>query len=132
MMLKRITGIVLIFVFLLQCSIKTFIAIAFYMKQDYIAKNLCENRNKANAHCNGMCYLRKQLNKEEKRQTSLPYLEKEKNVLFKNNTVFFFKAALITMMVERCATSFAEIRKGFSNKIFHPPPSFAQIKQLNS
>lgn len=31
--------------------------------QDYIASELCENKEKPQLHCNGKCYLKKQLNK---------------------------------------------------------------------
>lgn len=33
------------------------------LNKDYIAKNLCENRNKPEMKCCGKCYLRKQLKK---------------------------------------------------------------------
>ena len=47
-------------------------AVAYYrVNQDYIAKNLCENRDKPMLNCNGQCYLAKQLKAvEEKEQKS--------------------------------------------------------------
>ena len=47
-------------------------AVAYYrVNQDYIAKNLCENRDKPMMNCNGQCYLAKQLKAaEEKEQKS--------------------------------------------------------------
>jgi hypothetical protein len=33
------------------------------LRKDYIAKNLCQNRNRPSMHCNGKCYLSKQLAK---------------------------------------------------------------------
>lgn len=47
-------------------------AVAYYrVNQDYIAKNLCENRDKPMLDCNGQCYLAKQLKAaEEKEQKS--------------------------------------------------------------
>jgi hypothetical protein len=46
--------------------------VAYYrVNQDYIAKNLCENRDKPKMNCNGQCYLVKQLiAAEEKEQKS--------------------------------------------------------------
>lgn len=40
----------------------------YYMNQDYIAKNLCENIDKPVLKCNGKCYLAKELAKVAKEQ----------------------------------------------------------------
>lgn len=37
--------------------------INYKVNKDFIAKNLCENRNKPGKHCNGKCYLAKEINK---------------------------------------------------------------------
>jgi hypothetical protein len=37
--------------------------INYSLNKEYIAKNLCENRKKPGSHCNGKCYLAKQLKK---------------------------------------------------------------------
>lgn len=34
------------------------------MNKEYIAKNLCENRNRPKSHCNGKCHLMKLLKKQ--------------------------------------------------------------------
>lgn len=44
-----------------QLSIVTW----YEVNKDYIAKNLCVNRNKPELKCCGKCYLKKQLNKAE-------------------------------------------------------------------
>jgi len=44
--------------------------LSFDINQNYIAKNLCENRNNPNSHCNGHCYLCKQLAQQEKSGTA--------------------------------------------------------------
>lgn len=41
--------------------------VAWYeINKDYIAATLCENKNKPEMHCNGKCYLNKQLKKADK------------------------------------------------------------------
>jgi hypothetical protein len=40
-----------------------FPVIEYGLRKDYIAKYLCENRNKPNCCCKGKCYLRKQIAK---------------------------------------------------------------------
>ncbi len=42
-----------------------FVQISFNVNRDYIIKELCENRFNKASHCDGKCYLRKQLKKEE-------------------------------------------------------------------
>ncbi|QJW91023.1 hypothetical protein HNV11_17400 [Spirosoma taeanense] len=43
--------------------------IAYYqVNRDYIARVLCENRDKPELHCDGQCYLAKQLKAQQDRQ----------------------------------------------------------------
>lgn len=47
---------------------------AFLMNQAKIAKTLCENRNQPKKHCDGKCYLKKQMTKDEKKdKSSVPF-----------------------------------------------------------
>lgn len=39
------------------------ICIQFVLNKEYIAANLCENKDKPAMHCSGKCHLKKQLNK---------------------------------------------------------------------
>ena len=39
---------------------------AYALNQQYIAKEFCVNKASKSMHCNGRCYLSKQLNKDEK------------------------------------------------------------------
>jgi hypothetical protein len=68
---KRIIALLLFFAMQLPL-INQWGAVAYYrVNQDYIAKNLCENRDKPMLNCNGQCYLAKQLKSaEEKEQKS--------------------------------------------------------------
>jgi hypothetical protein len=42
----------------------------FELRRDYIAQHLCENRNRPELHCNGQCYLAKQLKVTQEREQS--------------------------------------------------------------
>lgn len=44
------------------------IGLYYYLNKEYIAQQLCENRNRPEMHCNGKCYLTKQLHTAEKAQ----------------------------------------------------------------
>lgn len=56
---------------------------------DYVANELCENKEEPELKCNGKCYLMKQLAKAEaekpqnnEQEQSNPYLEKSRSFLF--------------------------------------------------
>jgi hypothetical protein len=40
----------------------------FKLNREYIAKVLCENRDKPQMHCNGKCYLAKRLKQQQEKQ----------------------------------------------------------------
>jgi len=53
----------------LMPSISPWGTIAYYqVNKDYIARVLCENRDKPQLHCDGQCYLAKQLKAQQDRQ----------------------------------------------------------------
>ena len=56
---------------------KGIITTVFYFQQSTISKTLCENRDKPKMHCNGKCYLAKQLKKEEKKDKGIQKVNKE-------------------------------------------------------
>ncbi|WP_317039183.1 hypothetical protein [Siphonobacter aquaeclarae] len=62
----------LVFVLLLAVLLPSFSplgTIAYYqLNRDYIAKVLCENRDKPQLHCDGKCYLAKKLKAQQDRQ----------------------------------------------------------------
>ncbi|TDL99560.1 MAG: hypothetical protein C4K58_06610 [Flavobacteriaceae bacterium] len=62
---------------------KGWIYFCFKINQDYIAKNLCENRAKPKLNCKGKCQLKKQLKQAEKQeQKQLPETLKKSEVLY--------------------------------------------------
>jgi len=63
-MFRHCTAILLLLAFAASSFSKAVIVVNFYANQDYIAKNLCENRDKPMMRCCGRCQLRKRLNRE--------------------------------------------------------------------
>ena len=77
--MKKILVILLTLLVFIQPLSKVWIFVSFKINQDYIAKNLCENRAKPILKCNGKCQLMKKLkqaDKDEEKQT--PQTIKEK------------------------------------------------------
>ena len=75
--MKRSIVVFFLFIFVLQCGMKGIITTVFYFQQSTISKTLCENRDKPKMHCNGKCYLAKQLKKEEKKDKGIQKVNKE-------------------------------------------------------
>jgi hypothetical protein len=46
------------------------ILVSYLINKAYITSNLCENRADKSKHCNGKCYLMKQLKQQDKQQQS--------------------------------------------------------------
>jgi len=81
-LLKQILAILLFAGILFQTFNKELVIANYYLNKDYIAKNLCENRDKPQMHCNGKCHLCKQLNKTENNN--------QKSGIVKDVTVEYF------------------------------------------
>ena len=95
---------------------------SFLLKNDYIATNLCENKNKPELKCHGNCYLKKQFEKEEKK-------ESEKNMDLKSQIEWAFtsdihkKHTLYLVEINEIETLYLRTFSiDFNNSIFRPPP----------
>ncbi len=69
---KQCIGCLLLVSVLLQTFSQAVICVDFYANQDYIAKTLCENRDKPMLHCCGRCQLRKRLHGEAEKDKDSP------------------------------------------------------------
>ena len=76
--LRTLLSIVFVWMILFQSSVRTVIAVSFYLNKQFIAVNLCENRLDRNSDCKGRCYLKKQLHAENEKEQSLPEIFKER------------------------------------------------------
>ena len=122
-MLKQLIALLFLLAFTAQMFSKAVIVCSFYANQDYIAKNLCENRNKPKCCCHGKCQLRKRLNKDtnEDKQSNERKSSKESEVL-SSKSFFLNISTPVTIEQSNTYTSFSDgkaIDKSYS--IFHPP-----------
>lgn len=94
-MAKQITTILLLLAFLLQTFSRTAIVIEFYANQGYIARYLCENKDKPALKCCGKCRLNKQLKKEDSKDQENPErkLENKADIFEPAEPVFFGTAS---------------------------------------
>ena len=72
--MKRTLTILVVVATLFASFSKAFVMGAFLINQANISKTLCENRNQPKKHCDGKCYLKKQMTKDEKKdKSSVPF-----------------------------------------------------------
>jgi hypothetical protein len=121
-MLRKCTAFFLLLAFAASTFSRAVIVVGFYANQDYIAKNLCENRDKPMLHCCGRCLLRKRLANQDKQDKNSPEREtNNKEVLFFNETAAAITApfAAQTTLAYCPYTGGAPIDQAAG--IFHPP-----------
>lgn len=70
---------VILFVALLMLVKPLWPVAEYVMNYNYIANVLCENKERPQLHCDGKCYLAKQLAKEMDRNEDNPFGEKKSN-----------------------------------------------------
>ena len=121
--MNRVVTILLLVVMLTQAFSKVFIVLDYQANKNYIAEFLCVNKNKPELHCEGHCYLKKELKKAEQTENqSTNQNQKLKfditlycETLFRINLVpQSEKAAVYSQLVTGVATS-------RPTAIFHPP-----------
>lgn len=120
MLIKPIS--ILLLVSLLSANLSSvWVYMGFEANQKYIAKELCENRNKPEMHCNGKCYLMKKLKQAQ---------DKEQKQERQSQKLQIQDAVVCTPMVFK-QYAFAEVNfhvpvstgmpQSIKNSIFHPP-----------
>lgn len=67
-MVRKIFSILLLGALTAQCFSQLGIMAYYQLNKAYIAKNLCINRDKPMMHCNGKCYLAKQMRENENKE----------------------------------------------------------------
>ncbi|HEY8919023.1 MULTISPECIES: hypothetical protein [unclassified Chitinophaga] len=70
--MKQVAAILLLIGVLSQTFSKMLIVAEYELNRDYIAKNLCVNRNKPKMHCNGKCHMMRKMKQEEKSEQENP------------------------------------------------------------
>ncbi len=122
------------FLFLIAFATQTFgqaITVAnFYLNQNYIAKNLCINRDKPQMKCCGKCQLSKKLNQQEKQDQQSPERKDSKNQVLSSKSFFPDFIAIISSST----ISFKGYRYFDGSKlplcVFHPPQAWNTTSKI--
>jgi hypothetical protein len=109
----------------LQPLSKVWIFVSFKINQDYIAKNLCENRAKPILKCNGKCQLMKKLkqaDKEEEKQTPQTIKEKVEELYCLNQSNFNVSQKLDFEVKKQSFFGYKfQNYSSFQSTLFRPP-----------
>jgi hypothetical protein len=103
-----------------------FVVMSFKLNQDYIAKNLCENRYRPKLNCKGNCVLMKKLKQQEKEEQNAPaVLKTELPSIIVSSKSFFLTidnpASVVLRSYLPRVSSGKPVDRTFS--VFHPPAS---------
>lgn len=119
--MSRLLFILALVGILMQNFGKVFILVNFELNRNYIAKNLCVKKEDPHNCCKGKCYLKKQIEQEEKKEKSPISTDtkgKEEIQFCQNiHKLYFLRATLIEMQTPY--TPF--ISEGIDQSIFRPP-----------
>ena len=118
--MKQIIGILLLSAVLFQSASKLLYIVNYSVNKSYIAKNLCENRNKPKMKCNGKCHLKKQLAQAEKNESQGKSDSKEKweDLFFASFQEFFYNEKA---QIKNSFTYKNSLLVSYSPSIYHPP-----------
>ena len=76
--LKKYFAFLLAILILSQTLVNVSLGVYYHFNKTYIAQQLCENKTNPKLHCNGHCYLTKQLKKAEEGENKSTQALKEK------------------------------------------------------
>jgi hypothetical protein len=125
---KKAVAIFLFFSLFIQVVAQLGVVGFYEINKDFIAKNLCENRNQPFSKCCGKCYLKKQLNKLDRSENSKngKTLKVEKTeIVFLTSPIIYFPQPIRTFS-EKVFNPFEKRLSVqlFPQSIFHPPSVF--------
>lgn len=100
----------------------------FYSNQEYIAANLCEQKEEIENCCQGSCHLTKELSKTDEKieDSRIPGEKNQKRELTEEMPLFLSKLFRLKKPLEiNTSINAAPVTKtcsGFKSNITHPPP----------
>lgn len=119
--MKNLFASILIFSILSFQFSELLVYVSFKINQDYIAKNLCIEKDTENSTCKGCCQLKKKVSEQQEQKNQFPQNQTEKqNINFCNHS---FQYAIILNPHSKVLLLKPQKQYSFSylHSIFHPP-----------
>lgn len=121
--MKRFITYLFLGAFLLHVASRMIVYFNFWLNQEFIAENLCENREKPQLECNGMCHLKKELNKDDERKQQDNKPQVEVMLFIQSETDYEIEKTESFLIDRQRHYTFVLPQKpvGYHPYIFHPP-----------
>jgi len=125
--LKSVSAILLLLMVSFSLSLRMMVILEWKLNQDYIVKNLCENRANPRSCCKGKCQLKKQLSKIESETDSKSENNTKLNKITSVDVFdildskFSFNSIDITEVILHYLTSRKSYHFSFHTKLLRPP-----------
>jgi len=124
---KRHISLFLLLLISFKILVVPFVYLDFELRKEYIIQHLCENRFTPQLHCDGKCYLAKQLHKvaeEQARNEAQKQSDTAKKVIqevFEETTLDFILAPVSYLDFDYFPLFSSSVQKGFLSKPVMPP-----------
>ena len=122
--IKHIASAYLLLLLLLKLMALPIVCLEFRINQEYIAANLCENKDKPAMHCHGKCHLAKHIEKT----TEVPGDQQHKSNTISIGPDFFQEQSAVSLKyveepvaLVRTLVQDNRFLQGFTGAVFHPP-----------
>lgn len=126
-LIKKITGAILLITITFKMLMAPLIFADYELRKDFIIKNYCVNKNRPEMHCDGKCYLAKQIQKaeqEDEKQATNNFINKLLSLEVIQNTNLFDSYFQKTPFEEKTATNYFyknNLPHLHTFSFFHPP-----------
>lgn len=124
---KRHISLFLLLLISFKMLVVPFIYLDFELRKEYIIQNLCENRFKTQLHCDGKCYLAKQLHKvaeghaRDEAQKQSDTAKRVMQEIFEAPAPDFPTPAVVYSHSNSFSLFSSSVQKGFLSKPVMPP-----------
>lgn len=125
--LKQISVLLVVTLLFAKTLLVPALFLNYELRKSYIIQNFCENKNRPELHCDGMCYLAKQIKateQEDERQATNTFLAKVYQVEHIENSLnLSLSTSFYTYFIESGQINRLHNLKSriFSNSVFQPP-----------
>lgn len=109
--------------FLLHSASRVIVYFNYWLNQEFIAENLCENREQPQLECNGKCHLKKELDKDDERKQKDNKQQVEVILFISSGVSHEIEQSASHFVEQQCHCAFVVQQKptGYNSCIFHPP-----------
>jgi poly(3-hydroxyalkanoate) synthetase len=109
--------------FILHSASRIVVHFNFWINQEFIAENLCENREKPQLECNGMCHLKKELDKDDERKQQQDKQQVEIVLFMQTEKDYKIQKTEAFLIEKQCHYTFVlqQNTVEYHSSIFHPP-----------